>query len=167
MVESEREVKLEIVDYDEQEILNTTIHLLRNFAVYSGISGTSEWLRALVNLREIIENTLPFNYELQSCEGLSLVFLGFKMPIPVARDGELIYKAREPRFVFEEDTDLLNAGRRGEIEKVNRQIADEMSQSYALSVQEDPLTLIFPNEYYAKSVTVFSAEILPSSEHDY
>ncbi len=153
-----RPVKVEFVTYKIEEMQNTISHLVRNFTIYSGISGTNMWWLAFpLQSKHRIENLLPEPYCLTSTEDVSLFFKGPSLPIPIIKDDSVVYKPREPRVIIAEDIEHLNPGRRWQVEKMDRRIAEEMHSGYGMDVEENPLRLIFPKRNYAKEITVLDA----------
>lgn len=154
-----KEVELVVVDYKTDEIENTSVTLIKNFAIYSGILGAREWARHLVSLSDIIQNQKPTPY-LLSAEGIEIRFSGFPNPAPILRDGKVIFEPREPRFVITDSDDLLLPSESCHIGKITDEIGKEMEDVYKLRRETNPQSLIFPKTEYSRSITVFEGVLI-------
>lgn len=159
-----KEVALEIVDYKTDDIEYASTFFIKTFARYSGIIGTNEWVYGLYKLREIINNQKPESHILPA-EGLEISFSGFPQPTAKIREDGLIFTAREPRFTFFDkirESGLLPSSR-NHIESMVSAINEEMTSTYRLRIDKDPLSLVFPKEEYARSITVFDATMITAT----
>lgn len=156
---SSRSVELEVVHYNKPAMVHASKELLHNFAQYSGVEGADTWGTALVLVAGIIENQAS-EICLWRAQGIRMTFTGFQRPIPTIKDERLVYTARPPRFVIEEPNDDLLPSKRTHVERVTNAIVREMSDVYHLQVNQDPLTLVFPKEEYAKRIELFNAALL-------
>ncbi len=155
-----KEAKLELVTYKTDNIAEATVALISNFAKYSRIYGTREWIGAIVHLLRIIDRQQNIQHAL-SAEGVEVSFSGFPNPIPtVDKDGNIIFKAREPRFTIRDHWEEISPRQRTRIAMVTSDIAGEMREVYHLETKYPPYTLIFPKELYAKERVVFDAALL-------
>lgn len=154
-----KEARVELVTYRTDHISEATVALVANFAKYSGIFGTRQWISALVQLLRIIENQQPQEYFLNA-EGIEVSFSGFPNPRPLIREGNLVYESKEPRFTIEDRWDDILPRQRTRIARVKSDIADEMEDVFHMKVESPPYTLIFPKQEFAKERVVFNAAIL-------
>ena len=154
-----KEASVELVNYHVGHISEATIVLIKNFAEYSGIYGTSQWVGAIVHLLRIIKNQKPQEYSLRA-EGIEISFSGFQNPRPLIKKGSLVYESKEPRFIIEDKWDDLLPRQRTRIARVTYDIAGEMKDVFHMRVEYPPYTLIFPKQEFAKERVVFNAAIL-------
>lgn len=154
-----RKVELEQVTYRTGEISAASTFFIYCFAKYSGIFGTEQWVKSLVNLLEIIKEEKPKGLVL-SAEGLEITFSGFPPPNPKIRGERVVFAAREPQFIVQDRfTDLLPSGRT-HVLKITDAIAEEMQKVYRLRRDSDPERLIFPKEEYGRNITVTEGVLL-------
>lgn len=156
---SAKEASVELVNYHLDHISEATVALIRNFAEYSGIYGTPQWVGAIIHLLRIIKNQKPQEYRLRA-EELEVSFSGFQNPRPLIEEGNLVYKSKEPRFTIEDRWDDILPRQRTRIARVTSDIAGEMEDVFHMKVESPPYTLIFPKQEFAKERVVFNAAIL-------
>lgn len=154
-----KEARVELVNYHTDHIVEATVALIRNFAVYSGIYGTGQWGRAIVHLLRIIENQKSQQFSLNA-EGIKVSFSGFPNPRPLIQEGELVYESKEPRFTIEDRWDDILPRQRTRIDRATSEIAEEMKAVFRMRVEYPPHTLIFPKKEFARERVVFKAAIL-------
>lgn len=153
-------VKLETVQYNTIEIARATAALIRNFAVYSGIFGTEQWIQSLFHLMKIINEEKPQPYSL-TAEGIGIEFSGFPKPIPQTQyDGEVVFRSLELSFTIRDKAAEVLPSARNRIEKVTPQITKEMQDVFKLRVDRNPYRLSFPKEQYARSIKVSNARLI-------
>lgn len=150
------ETYVEFVNYRTEDIKYASAALVYNFAKYSGVFGTRQWMSAILVLSEIVREQKPQRFTLRA-EGLSLAFSGFSFPIPYIENSVVIYRAREPRFVIEDQGALVLPRKRASIERAIREISSEMERVFKLESMERPQTLIFPRGEYAREIVVYRA----------
>ncbi len=155
-----RTVELEVVQYRTDEIIHASGRFIHNFVTYSGIEGTGMWGDVFMTIADIIQNQSDLQCTWRA-QGLEITFTGFQPPIPTIRDERVVFSAREPRFIVEKthNSDLLPS-KRTHISRVTSAIAREMQDVYRLRGEDNPSTLIFPKQEYAKSIEVFNAAML-------
>lgn len=154
-----KEARVEFVTYRTDHISEATVALITNFARYSGIYGTKQWVGAIVHLLGIIENQKPQEYFL-SAEGIEISFSGFQNPRPGIRENILVYESKEPRFTIEDRWNDILPRQRTRIARVTSDIALEMKDVFHMRVEYPPHTLIFPKQEFAKKRITFNAAIL-------
>ena len=154
-----KEARIELVTYRTDHISEATIALIKNFAEYSGIYGTRQWVSAIIHLLKIIESQKPQQFSLNA-EGLEVSFSGFPNPRPLIRDGSLVYEPKEPRFIIEDRWNDILPRQRTRIARVTSDIASEMRDVFRMKIEYPPYTLIFPKQEFAKERVVFNAAIL-------
>ena len=81
--------------------------------------------------------------------------------IPVIGEDGITWKGREPRMVFYDHSFSVLAPRsRNELFRLNRAIAEEVRDVYALSVSENPFSFIFPKAKYASRIEIIQGVVL-------
>ena len=158
---SARSVEVELVRYRTADMIYSTGQLVHNFAQYTDLEGTATWPRALATVARKIQQELPTPFRWQT-KGISIEFSGFRNPMPIIGDRGVIFKAREPNFIFIEDG-LSEEVRPTLLTRVGQALEDivqEMHDVYRLDIDRNPLRLIFPKAEYAKSIEVFNAAML-------
>ena len=154
-----KEARVELITYQTDHICEATVALITNFARYSGVYGTKQWIGALIHLLEIIKNQKPQEYFLNA-EGIEVSFSGFPNPRPLIRDGSLVYEPKEPRFVIEDRWNDILPRQRTRIARVTSDIASEMRDVFRIKIEHPPYSLIFPKQEFARERVVFNAAIL-------
>lgn len=154
-----REARVEFVNYHTDHISEATVALIKNFAEYSGIYGTRQWVGAIIHLLRIIENQQPQELSLNA-EGIEIFFSGFPNPRPLIKEGNLIYESKEPRFTIEDRWNYILPRQRTRIARVTSDIADEMRNVFHMRVEYPPYSLIFSKQEFAKKRVVLNAAIL-------
>lgn len=154
-----KEARIEFVTYRTDHISEAAVALISNFAKYSGIYGTPEWVGAIVHLLRIIENQKPVQYSLNA-EGIGISFSGFPNPRPLIREGSLLYESKEPCFTIEDRWETILPKQRTKIARATSEIASEMKDVFHMRVEYPPYSLIFPKQKFAKERVVFDAAIL-------
>jgi hypothetical protein len=156
---STRSVQLETVTYRIDDIEHASRVFVKTLAQYWMVLDTDQWIAYLMTLVQRIRQQHPRTAALH-VEGLEITFSGFPRPIPVIEDGEVIYRSREPRFTLQSTAEYIAPSRRTYLERLTTAIAEEMQAVYRLSVDQPPLTLIFPKHEYARQVTAVRAPLL-------
>ena len=154
-----KEARIELVTYRTDHISEATVALIKNFAEYSGIYGTRQWVSAIIHLLQIIESQKPQQFSLNA-EGLEVSFSGFPNPRPLIRDGSLVYEPKDPRFIIEDRWNDILPRQRTRIARVTSDIASEMKEVFHMQIEYPPCVLIFPKKEFAKEKVVFNAAIL-------
>ncbi len=154
-----RSVGVETVTYRIDDIEHASRVFVKTLAQYWAVFNTDQWVSYLMTLAQRIRQQQPRAATLR-LEGLEIVFSGFPRPIPVIENGEVIYRAREPRFTLQHTTEYLLPSRRTYLERLTTALAEEMQVVYHLYVDQPPLTLIFPKHEYARQVTAVRAPLL-------
>lgn len=154
-----KEVQLEIVNYRTDHIAQVSVALIRDFAEYSGIYGTQQWVGGLVHLLRIIENQQPLGFKL-TAEGVELFFSGFHNPIPVIKNENIVFQSREPRFTIRDKAAEVLPRQRTRIGRAISDITEEMRSVYHLRTEPFPCVLIFPKQQFAKEQTIFAATLI-------
>lgn len=154
-----KEARVELVNYRTDHIAEATVAFITNFARYSGIYGTKQWVGAIVHLIGIIENQKPQEY-LLNAEGIEVSFSGFPNPRPLIREGKLVYESKEPCFIVEDRWKDILPKQRTRIAKVTSDIAGEMEDVFRMRAENSSHSLVFPKQEFAKERVVFNAAIL-------
>lgn len=154
-----KEARVELVTYRTDRISEAAVALIKNFAEYSGIYGTRQWVGAVIHILRIIESQKPQQLFLNA-EGIEISFSGFPNPRPRILEGSLVYEPKEPRFTIEDRWDDILPRQRTRIERVTSDIAMEMKEVFRMQVEYPPRSLIFPKQEFAKERVVFNAAIL-------
>lgn len=154
-----KEVDLVVVDYNTDEIANTSVALIKNFAIYSRVLGANAWASHLINLIDIIHNQKPIPY-LLTAQGLEVRFSGFPTPKPIIKEGKVVFEPKEPRFTITDTADLMLPSESCYVERITDEIGKEMEDVYKLRREKNPSSLIFPREGYSNSVTVFEGALM-------
>ncbi len=154
-----RNVELEVVKYNVDEMEHVAGRLLYNFAVHTDIVGTRDWMRARFELASIIREQRDQQLKLYA-PGVVMEFSGFPNPIPVIRDEAVVFTAKEPQFTFRGTREYVSPQQRTYNQNATSAIVEEMSDVYHLIKKDYPPTLIFPRSEYGKLIEVFNAIML-------
>lgn len=154
-----KEGRVEFVNYRTDHIAEATVAFVTNFAKYSGIYGTEQWVGALIHLLAIIEDQKPQEYSLNA-EGIDVSFSGFPNPRPLIKEGNLVYESKEPRFTIEDRWETILPRQRTKIARATSDIADEMKDVFHMRIEYPPYSLIFPKQKFAKERVIFNAALL-------
>ncbi len=154
-----KEATIKLINYRTDRIAEATVALITNFAKYSGIHGTRQWVGGIIRLLEIIENQKPQEFSLNA-QGIELSFSGFPNPKPLIRGGELFYEPGEPRYIIDDRGQDVAPTHRTRIARAAEDITDEMADVFHLKVKHPPHTLIFPQDRFVKETIIFRAAIL-------
>ena len=145
------EVLLELVEWNREDIEDTAVRVVGFYTHSLAFLGTNQWVKfAVSDLLPFIRGEARRPVEL-SAEGFNLVFDGFDKPFPIIEERRVIWREKEPRFTFfDESFEFLPPRLRTVLYQTNEAIAEEVSDTYKLEIARDPYSFIFPKDYYAR-----------------
>ncbi len=155
------EVLWEKVEWNKQDIEDTAVRVVGFYTHALAFLGTNRWVKfAVSDLIPFIRGKVRKPVELYA-EGFSLVFDGFAKPIPIIEEGRVIWREKEPRFTFfDESLQFLPPRLRTVLYQTNVAITGELSDTYKLKIARDPYSFVFPKDYYARRTSQYQVTLL-------
>lgn len=149
-----------------EKLEDSAVSLLSYFMKYLAFLGTSRWSRfAIQELTPHIRQNRPglvrleaFGFDLTYHSPLAVLDLATTCP------GIKVFLENDPRFViFDNSFGSLLPSQRTRFYQIAQEIAEEMEAVYKIKVQEGPLTLTFPREFYCEDYTTSQVRIFDFS----
>lgn len=146
------EVLVERIDWRREEIRHTALRIVGFYTQNLSQLGTSRWVDFASRMIPAVMGEAGTGEVSLLGDEFELVFIPPRPSLsPHIKDGAVVWEEREPRLVFFDATFMnLAPGYRDQIYRVNRAIAQEVTDVYKAFVSRDPLSFIFPKQEYGR-----------------
>ncbi|MBI2012154.1 hypothetical protein HYS91_05290 [Candidatus Daviesbacteria bacterium] len=152
---------VELVEWNRSKIEEAALAVIGFYAQALAVLGTSQWVKfALEDILPAVRGETSRPVELQAWS-FNLTFHAPRpVHIPIIDNGVVIWRERDPRFIFTDSSKLVLAPRlRDRLYKANKAIGEEVEDVYKLRVMHIPFTLAFPKEGYADKIAIVTGAL--------
>lgn len=154
-----REVLLEVVEWNREDILYTTYRALEFYAKNLPFLNTDVWAWALQRIKYAADGHTFEPLDLRA-RGIRFEFAG-PNPVsqrPLIRDGQVIWEEHDPYILVADETFMeVLPTERTRFYDVHQAIGMELAGVYQLSYNSDSQKYTFPKSYYANDISYVRA----------